>query len=84
MVIKLLLGLLLVLPGFESSVISYDNQTCERHRESRFQFESSVISYGNQTSISNSIGQWSFESSVISYGNQTFENARVVATAVWE
>ncbi len=57
MVIKLLLGLLLVLPGFESSVISYGNQTCERHRESRFQFESSVISYGNQTSISNSIGQ---------------------------
>ena len=47
MVIKLLLGLLLVLPGFESSVISYGNQTCERHRESRFQFESSVISYGN-------------------------------------
>ena len=71
MVIKLLLGLLLVLPGFESSVISYGNQTCERHRESRFQFESSVISYGNQTKYKYRLGMVWFESSVISYGNQT-------------
>ena len=51
MVIKLLLGLLLVLPGFESSVISYGNQTKYKYRLGMVWFESSVISYGNQTSI---------------------------------
>ena len=56
---------------FESSVISYGNQTDLSLRSVARLFESSVISYGNQT---NEIKwhTWSkFESSVISYGNQT-------------
>ena len=35
--------------GFESSVISYGNQTLELRQEFRRKFESGVISYGNQT-----------------------------------
>ena len=34
---------------FESSVISYGNQTQAEKSEIQIQFESSVISYGNQT-----------------------------------
>ena len=34
---------------FESSVISYGNQTFSTHIRSPHLFESSVISYGNQT-----------------------------------
>ena len=34
---------------FDSSVISYDNQTLELRQEFRRKFESGVISYGNQT-----------------------------------
>ena len=34
---------------FESSVISYGNQTGQRSSDTSYQFESSVISYGNQT-----------------------------------
>ena len=35
--------------AFESSVISYGNQTEDRFYSMEFEFESSVISYGNQT-----------------------------------
>ena len=34
---------------FESSVISYGNQTHKKWIEAEYKFESSVISYGNQT-----------------------------------
>ena len=34
---------------FESSVISYGNQTNEENKDLGNEFESSVISYGNQT-----------------------------------
>ena len=34
---------------FESSVISYGNQTFKKEKKRQAQFESSVISYGNQT-----------------------------------
>ena len=34
---------------FESSVISYGNQTSTYHYNEKRKFESSVISYGNQT-----------------------------------
>ena len=36
---------------FESSVISYGNQTKYKYRLGMVWFESSVISYGNQTRI---------------------------------
>ena len=56
---------------FESSVISYGNQTLKEDMNKAYMFESSVISYGNQTV--NAFLKYSvkFESSVISYGNQT-------------
>ena len=56
---------------FESSVISYGNQThgCTHGRDELF--ESSVISYGNQTARILLFSCRVFESSVISYGNQT-------------
>ena len=56
---------------FESSVISYGNQTFAYVYSKAFKFESSVISYGNQTTITTSLSRKWFESSVISYGNQT-------------
>ena len=56
---------------FESSVISYGNQTMLSINNLFFSFESSVISYGNQTTSVFPITGTSFESSVISYGNQT-------------
>ena len=55
---------------FESSVISYGNQTGSTRSERGQRFESSVISYGNQTIESWKIIENTFESSVISYGNQ--------------
>ena len=59
---------------FESSVISYGNQTIIRFCDSSIQFESSVISYGNQTTGYISTKSTKFESSVISYGNLVFED----------
>ena len=56
---------------FESSVISYGNQTDLSLRSVARLFESSVISYGNQTKYKYRLGMVWFESSVISYGNQT-------------
>ena len=56
---------------FESSVISYGNQTNSNSSKNSDVFESSVISYGNQTADSVIIPVEEFESSVISYGNQT-------------
>ena len=56
---------------FESSVISYGNQTKKNAWHATSLFESSVISYGNQTLVSESVNCVQFESSVISYGNQT-------------
>ena len=50
MVIKHWLKLLDPDRGFESSVISYGNQTRQTVRYVAREFESSVISYGNQTS----------------------------------
>ena len=51
MVIKLLRMQELLQQPFESSVISYGNQTKYKYRLGMVWFESSVISYGNQTSI---------------------------------
>ena len=56
---------------FESSVISYGNQTCGSNEHRYHKFESSVISYGNQTVLNLTTPFTAFESSVISYGNQT-------------
>ena len=56
---------------FESSVISYGNQTPAFNLIGDVRFESSVISYGNQTKYKYRLGMVWFESSVISYGNQT-------------
>ena len=59
---------------FESSVISYGNQTLRRWCRVCSEFESSVISYGNQTSLRQRTQTTMFESSVISYGNLVFED----------
>ena len=59
---------------FESSVISYGNQTSHTSKHIDSGFESSVISYGNQTLLSRLKSRVSFESSVISYGNLVFED----------
>ena len=56
---------------FESSVISYGNQTSDGTVVQKDLFESSVISYGNQTMFLQCLVEMLFESSVISYGNQT-------------
>ena len=56
---------------FESSVISYGNQTVVLSCQCVPTFESSVISYGNQTHANPKKDEDQFESSVISYGNQT-------------
>ena len=67
---------------FESSVISYGNQTSSSLSHSSSEFESSVISYGNQTLRHDPApGVW-FESSVISYGNQTESVRSAVSAAV--
>ena len=67
---------------FESSVISYGNQTIDQRASILFVFESSVISYGNQTLRHDPApGVW-FESSVISYGNQTESVRSAVSAAV--
>ena len=63
-----------MLQPFESSVISYGNQTSCLRVEKTWLFESSVISYGNQTSCLRVEKTWLFESSVISYGNLVFED----------
>ena len=57
--------------AFESSVISYGNQTIALTSNDVSEFESSVISYGNQTLSVVLLLILQFESSVISYGNQT-------------
>ena len=62
---------------FESSVISYGNQTTVDGAYPLSSFESSVISYGNQTrGHSSAFNPW-FESSVISYGNQTVKKSLI-------
>ena len=61
---------------FESSVISYGNQTFSLSFIVYTSFESSVISYGNQTDTFLSLSCRGFESSVISYGNQTIEETK--------
>ena len=71
MVIKLLDCGMTQKKKFESSVISYGNQTHPNAAGFRSEFESSVISYGNQTVLKQLVLYKSFESSVISYGNQT-------------
>ena len=60
--------------SFESSVISYGNQTISPPYIRLPQFESSVISYGNQTEAHCRFYRTGFESSVISYGNLVFED----------
>ena len=59
---------------FESSVISYGNQTKKKSIIVDDMFESSVISYGNQTHGVLESTSILFESSVISYGNLVFED----------
>ena len=49
MVIKLDINLDYADDEFESSVISYGNQTAQKRYNEKRKFESSVISYGNQT-----------------------------------
>ena len=49
MVIKQGKGFIQPYAEFESSVISYGNQTYTSIASAYWQFESSVISYGNQT-----------------------------------
>ena len=49
MVIKQSRNQIYVKPQFESSVISYGNQTSAIIFKQVIEFESSVISYGNQT-----------------------------------
>ena len=71
MVIKLQTAFEQEYEPFESSVISYGNQTLLEHKNLRQSFESSVISYGNQTMFLQCLVEMLFESSVISYGNQT-------------
>ena len=71
MVIKLLRMQELLQQPFESSVISYGNQTSNYQYQYPYSFESSVISYGNQTYSRQFHSSFLFESSVISYGNQT-------------
>ena len=63
-----------MLQPFESSVISYGNQTSCLRVEKTWLFESSVISYGNQTKNQDDLILRMFESSVISYGNLVFED----------
>ena len=71
MVIKLFLPSRYSNTEFESSVISYGNQTSDGTVVQKDLFESSVISYGNQTMFLQCLVEMLFESSVISYGNQT-------------
>ena len=49
MVIKPILAVITAGTKFESSVISYGNQTAQKRYNEKRKFESSVISYGNQT-----------------------------------
>ena len=69
---------------FESSVISYGNQTSNYQYQFPYSFESSVISYGNQTKYKYRLGMVWFESSVISYGNQTSITFDKRCFSVWE
>ena len=56
---------------FESSVNSYDSQTCNRNESGGIEFESSVNSYDSQTTVISIKYPCVFESSVNSYDSQT-------------